>query len=438
MGASELDRRGRPGHDRVGGNARLSKLTLQATWRELKARRARAWVAAIAVPYALVSMLVGQMLTLEPIGGASTVTLVTSGSGGPWWDYPELVLVQSWGFAVLPWFPTLTMIAVSAGVGVGGAMGILLVRSVLASRVPGVIPRAAGGLSAGVSPAITGVATLGACCCTGCVGATGLPVVAAVSGAPVGALLLNNWYLGVFQLVVVYVALLAQERAIRRGSGDATPVPRLGARFVAGAILRVGLLIAGTTWSLAMFVEWTQTSPISASPALWYHWVFEHQLLALTAIAAGLFPEEFSSALDRWGRRSRGRSGRAALGIAGATWGIGVPPVLVGLGLGGLVNEVLGVLGSPASWGAIPPDAPLGAPLYFHWVFQHSLLAAFALLTAAAPERSAQVLRWTTGDLGPSAAQSSFEGRRPTRPLGAPEVAAEQLAGSSPAVRTDP
>lgn len=373
----------------------LSLATFRETRGRLRTRGAWALVAGIASAYAFLSMLIGQMLTFESLQGSSFVAIYWQGNGTHPWDFPALLVQQPWGVLALPFFPTVAMVLVALGVGVGGTVGALLLVPIL-RRARGTDRRAgAAGAAAGVGPAITGLATLGACCCTGCASAAAISVVAATSGASLNQLLLNDWYIGVFQLAVVYVSLMAQERTLRR-SLEFCPVPRrLDRRFAVGGLLRMGLLIAGITWSLAMLIEWATVSPLTAPAAAWYHWIFEHQLLALTAIAAGLFPREFATAVRRFGSAWTGRGARLALLVAALSWGVWVPAYLVVYGLGGFLNELFGFWGLSAAWGSIPPDAPLGAPLYFHWAFQHLLLAAFALGLAVFPRATVTPLLWS-------------------------------------------
>lgn len=376
---------------------RIHFATLAETRRRLRTPGGLALVLAIAVPYTFASLVIGEMLLLTPVQGDATVQVVY-GSGSQWWNYPGLLVIQPWGVLTLPFFPTVAMVLVSAGVGLGGATGIQLIRPYFAARRDRATAGSpASGIAAGVGPAITGLGTLGACCCTGCAGAAGVAVVAAASGTTVNDVLFNNWYIGVFQVAIVYIALLAQERLLRQPADYCPVPPPVDRRFLAGALLRMALLVAGITWSLAMFVEWGDGSPLAADGPTWYHWIFEHQLLAGTAMAAGLFPKEFAGAVRALAPRLAGAPGRIALLVAGVTWGIGVPPALVGLGLGGTVNEVLGFVGVPASGGGETPDASLGAPLYFHWTFQHVILAAFAIGIGVAPWAATRPLLWTVG-----------------------------------------
>ncbi len=368
----------------------LALAPLRRTRALLRNRRARLVAAGIAVAYLFLSMILGQMLTFTGLPGPLFVSVQWTGS--PWYDYPDLFVFNA-GVAVdLLLLPTLTMVLVSAGVGMGATAALFTAVPRLRGRAGTAAREAATTSAAGASAAITGLATMGACCCTECVGAAGVAVVAAASGTNVGVLLSQNWYLDLFQLVVVGIALLAQERSLRMPADACRVPPRMDRGFVLGSLLRIALLVAGITWSLAMFVEWTQTSPLAATPALWYHWLVEHQLLALTAVGAGMFPRE-AAALVR--RAFTGRGGgvlRVLLLVGGITWGIGVPAPLSSLGSGGFANELLGVLGAPAAWGAVAPDVGFGAALAFHWAFQHLLLGAFAILLAVRPDRALRPL----------------------------------------------
>ena len=375
----------------------LSLAPLQRTRALLRTRKARATVVTIAAVYMVLSMLIGQMLTFLAFPGPTLVSV--QWTGNPWWDFPEL-FVFSGGVALdLLFLPTLTMVLVSAGVGIGATAALATVAPALRTRRKGEGREAATSSTAGASAAITGLATMGACCCTSCAGAAGVAVVAAASGTDILFLLRENWYLDLFQVVVLGVALLAQERSLRLPADYCRLPPKADARFVLGSVLRVALLLAGITWSLAMFVEWAETSPLSAGPVTWYHWIVEHQVLALVALAAGMFPKETAS----WVRKAYARAGgvplRALLLVGGITWGLWVPPALTGIGLEGFVNELLGAVGAPATWGAVAPDA-VGAALLFHWAFQHLLLSAFAIVLAVRPDRAlAPLLRTVEGSL---------------------------------------
>lgn len=360
-------------------------LTLKETRASVRSRRQWLLAAGVAVLVGLIALWVGGMLTVFPTQGTYTVEVIGWGSNAGWF-YPELLLIQPWGIVQLPWFPTLAMIGVAGAAGLGTTASVGLLRRSLAARRQRATAGAVGGVAAGAGPGVVSLATLGACCCTSCTATGSLAVVAAVSGTSAARLLNLDWFLPLFQLAIVYVALLAQERAIRRSrEGAFVPAP-ITVRSIASIALRLGLLIAGVTWSLAMFVEWGTTDISTAPATLWYHWVFEHQLLAVLAVAAALFPDALASLAGRGAHGLGGRVARTGLALAALTWGIGVPPGLVAQGLGGLGNELLA--------GAGPGG--LTAALVFHWVFQHALLSAFALGFAWRPRLAVRPLLWST------------------------------------------
>ncbi|MCI4348735.1 MAG: hypothetical protein L3J93_00735 [Thermoplasmata archaeon] len=360
-------------------------LALRANRERLRGGGRRAIAAAIAFVVALTSMLAGGMLTLTPTQGVYTAEVITGGGPSGWWFYPEILIAQPWGYVQLPWLPTVAMLLVGIGAGIGAAVGLEIVIQWLRARASGRGATEIAGIAAGAGPGVASLATLGACCCTSCSSATGLALVAAASGTTVAHLFTVNWYLPVFQLAVVYVSLLAQERTLRLAAPGRGLADLRDPRFLGAASLRLALLIAGTTWSMAMFVEWGDVNPWTASAATWYHWGFEHQVLSLTAIAAALFPRELARFFSAGSRRVTRLGSRTFLALGALTWGVWVPPALTHLGLGGLLNELAGYLGLAPSWGAIPPDVPVGPALVFHWLFQHLLLSAFALALAASP-----------------------------------------------------
>jgi hypothetical protein len=369
--------------------------SLSRTRALIRGRKARLLVIGIVIAYLLTSMFIGQMLTFPAVQGPFFIDLHFGGS--PWWDFPELFVFGSGVALDLLFLPTVTMVLVSLAVGIGATAAVVTVLPAL--RAESASRRTAATTSAaGAGAAITGLATIGACCCTSCAGAIGVAVVAAASGTDMAVLLRENWYIDLFQLVVVGIALLAQERALRLPADYCPIPPKTDRRFVLGSLLRIGLLVAGITWSLAMFVEWIDLTPLTASAATWYHWIFEHQFLSAIAIAAGMFPKEFAGWIERTYRSSAGSPLRAVLLFAGVTWGIWVPQAFTNLGLGGLVNEIFGFLGFTPFLGSISPDAAIGAPLLFHWGFQHVLLAAFAIIVAVRPHlATAPLLRTVEG-----------------------------------------
>lgn len=374
-------------------------LTLRESRRFVRARFGRLVAGGIAVAFAVASMLVSGMLAIyaHPAALPSQVVVLWGNPlGVDPWNYPAILATGSWGVLSLPFLATVTMVLVSAGVGLGAAVSALLLAPLLRNR-----RRArrdvVSASTIGATPTIAGLGLLGACCCTSCLTTASVPLIAAASGASLSSLLLNDWYVNVFQVAIVFLALVAQERALERATSGCPTAPPSSRRLVGSIVLRVLLFVAGVTWSLAMFVEWGSVSPASAGLATWYHWIVEHQLLSLTAVAAAIFPDEFVRGVRRIVSRSGGWFLRGPLLVGAVTWGLWVPPSLASLGLGGLLNELFGYLALPSSWGAVPPDAPLGAALLFHWVFQHALLSGFGLVLALRPRLALAPLEWSIG-----------------------------------------
>ncbi len=377
----------------------LSLLSLRETRRGLREARMRWVIMPLAVSFALVSMILGRMLEFYPSYQPFSVTTVWVNYGNPiWWNYPALVILFSQGDLILPFLATVTMVLVSAGVALGGATGLTALRAFVRARR--LRTKAAGPAAAATStaPAVGGLATLGACCCTSCAGLAAVAVVAGATGTSLSVLRLNTWYIDLFQLVVVGVSLLAQEHAMRADAESCDRAPMVyDRRSIAGVLLRFALLMAGLTWALATFIEMAQVDPSQITAALWYHWLFEHTLLSLVAVYAGLFPRSFVQTLSSAFAAPRlGPVRRGVFGLVGFTWAVYVPPFAVGWGLGGGTgNEVLGYLGATAASGAVSPGSPLSAALLFHWTFQHLLLGGFALALAGRPEAALDVVRWT-------------------------------------------
>lgn len=371
----------------------FSLFRLQGIRGLLRTRRARLMVVLIAFAYAIVSAFVGRLVQVFPAGSSVSGQVGALSRSTEWWN-PVLIVNSSGWVLSLPLFATATLILVSIGVGLAMAACLVLVGSGVRKRGQAATTKGAG---ASIAPAVAGLATHGVCCCAACTATLGLGVVASVSGTDVYSLLRNAWYVNVFQLVVVGLSLAALERGLRLADKQCYPAIHSNARLWVGIGCRVALLVGGITWSMAMFVEWSVVSPVSASPAQWYHWILEHQLLALIAIFAALLPGDAIDLVAPAGSSRIGGLFRGGLFLAGFTWGVWVPPMLADLGLGGLLNEFFGLWGLPASWGAIPVDAGLGALLAFHLVFQHLLLSGFAMLLATRPRLALTPLAWTLG-----------------------------------------
>lgn len=421
--------------DEPGPGSSLSLLTLREVRRYIRNSHAVMMTVTFVVLYALGAMVMGGMLVLFSQRGGYTVEVLWGNPlGQSPWLYPGLLVSAPWGVLLLPFFGTLSMVIVSIGVGIGMSVAVLLVISLVRNR--GASGRAASvGSAAGLTPTMLALVTLGACCSTTAAATAGVGLVASVSGSSADNLLLNNWFLGVFQIAIVWIALVAQELVLRVYGGilgRSQPVPRtvyiaprLSAQFLAGSLLRIALLVGGITWSLTMLVEWTSTGPFSASAALWFRWIVQHQLPAFLAIFAALFPAGTAHALT--GRLRSGGRGllRFGLLVAGVSLVVGAPPPLSGWGIEGLGNEVLGVLGYPASVGAVTPVFPPGVDLAFRWGLQYLLLGGFAIAVALFPERAFAPLGWTLGRTETVVEDSPVANRAHSTPLPEPRLGRE-------------
>lgn len=360
---------------------------------------------AIAVIYAIIAMIVGGMLTIFSPPAHLTSYWVILTWGTPWWNYPGLLAVNPYFALALPFLPTTFMILTSAGVGLGMTVAVVLSARLIQRRRSASARPAAVGTAAGLTPALIALVTLGACCSTTAAATAGIGITAQATGTSAGTLLLNNWYLGVFQLAILYVALLAQEQLVtiygaltgapETGSSAVVSAPRLSRRFAAGAALRVVLLAAGVTWCLAVLADWLTISPATASAGLWASWLLQHFLVGLVAMLAALFPTTLTRALREKSNHWPVRLTRLLLAIGGVSLMIGVPPPLSASGWHGFVNEVLAVLGLPGSWGAVAPGLSLGAALALRWAAQYVLLGAFALVLGARPEWALRPILWS-------------------------------------------
>ncbi|MFZ0830056.1 MAG: hypothetical protein WCB18_07920 [Thermoplasmata archaeon] len=359
----------------------------------------------IAVVYALIAMVVGGMLTVFwPPAHLSSFWVILS-SGTPWWDYPGLLAVNPFFVLSLPFLPTLFMLLTSAGVGLGMSVAVILSIGLLRQRKSSSARPATVGTVAGLTPAMIALVTLGACCSTTAAATAGIGITAQATGTSTGTLLLNNWYLGVFQLVILYVALLAQEQLLRVygslvpsssavGSRTAEQPP-LDRRFAAGATLRVLLLAAGVTWCLVMLADWLTVNPATASAGTWVGWILQHQLIGFAAIFAALVPVPMYRAFLRLLPTGPGLILRGVLVVVGLSLAVGTPPPLAASGWHGFVNELMGAAGIAASLGAIAPGVPLGLALAVRWAVQYVLLGGFAVALGLRPMLALRPILWT-------------------------------------------
>jgi len=380
-----------------------SLLTLQGTRSLLTGLRYRILVGLIGSAYALSAMIFGGMLyiSLHPLPLAGFFYIYPTGPG-PSWNYPAIWAGGPYFQLDLPILSTILMILSAAGVGLGMALAVLLTVRLIRQRKAELRWPSAVGSSIGLTPAMIALLTLGACCSTTAAATAGISLTAQSSGTSSAELLANAWYLGLFQVVVVYAALLAQEQLLRiygplLGWGTPDP-PRPPARSTtdrplgwggAGSgVLRVALAVAGLTWSLSMFAGWIATPPLRAQPAVWFGWIFQHQVPGMLAILVALFP---AGVLAGWTRFSRGGWGLAlrgsltASGLALLTW---MPVPVSRAGAAALGNELLGYWRFPASWGAVAPPALGPVGLSLRWAFQFALLGVVAVSMGISPEAS--------------------------------------------------
>lgn len=385
----------------------LALLSLARSRALLRTRIGVLSVTFVAVLYGLVALLEGGMLLLTRTGFSTIATTVIPGQGeSAWWNYPALIVSGPDGVLALPFLATVTMVVVSIGVGIGMSVGLVLAYRLLRKGGTGAGRSAAFGSVPGLTPAMIALVTLGACCSTTAAATAGIGVVAQASGTTTQALLLNSWYLNVFQVAVLWVALVAQEQLLtvygrllqpkEAGAELVVPAP-VDLRFGVGAVLRAGLVVGGVTWALATVAEWTASPPPALTPALLTQGLLLHLVPALFAVAAGLFAVPTYRAIRAAEHRGPSLACRAALlvgGIALATW---VPPPLSGAGVYGLVNEILGSVGARSAWGAVAPPNLGPLALALRWGLQFALLGGFAVLAALSPERAFLPLQWTTG-----------------------------------------
>lgn len=379
--------------------------------------RYRILVGTVGLVYALVAMIVGGMLYFppNPIRHGWFFYVYPSGPG-PSWAYPAILAGGPSFFLDLPLLSGILMTLAAAGIGLGMSLGVLLGASLLRARKEGRLGPMAVGSVAGLTPAMIGLLTLGACCSTAAAATAGVSLVAQSSGTSPAAALANAWYLGVFQVVVVYIALIAQEQLLHIYGflvGERNPTsssleggsrarPRIGWSAVGRAILRVALLGAGATWSLAALTAFFTSSPMGSNAAAWLIWVVQHEVPGLTAVLVALFPEKSLAVWSNLSRRGAALGMRIALvssGLALTTW---MPTPWIGARAGALGNELLGFARLPAAWGAVAPPELGAAGLALRWAFQFVLTGGFCILLGVSPSRALHPLQRATRVTGPT------------------------------------
>ncbi|MCI4360766.1 MAG: hypothetical protein L3J91_03610, partial [Thermoplasmata archaeon] len=154
--------------DGESGFARIySVASLEQTRTQLRTWWGRLMVASIGSVFAFISLLVGQMLVLEQVGGEYFLEIIwRPASGAYWWNYPGVILVQPWGILALPFLPTVAMVLVAYGVGLGMSVAVLIGVRMFRSRRTALGRPVALGSATGLTPAMIALVTLGACCST--------------------------------------------------------------------------------------------------------------------------------------------------------------------------------------------------------------------------------------------------------------------------------
>lgn len=415
-------------------------------------RQGLALVAGVGAIYALVALLVGGMLQFVPTGARGTSVQVLSYASTQWWNFPALLVVTPSAVLELPYFATLTMVVAAAGVGLGMGAGLVLAYRVF--RRPGRAPAGAGaaGTVAGLTPALLALLTLGACCSTSAAAVAGVTAIAQSTGTSPNTLFVQTWFLNVFQLVILGVALLAQERLVTLYGAlvgiELRPAPA-GAeatRSSTGTLrvrlpvvaLRVVLVAAGTLWALAGLIELTAPPGDGPTTALVAVVLLQHPLLGGIAIGAGLAPASLL-ALTR-PRDLYGLPGvfRLLLILIGLSVAVGVPPPLVGWGASGLGNEILGARGVSPAGGGTPIPAGDPATLAIAYAVLFAGIGLFAVAVALDPRRWIGRLGGPPDEtpalgIGPPLGAASSPAARapgPNGPAAEPSLAADPAAGS--------
>lgn len=343
----------------------LDLLTLSRTRRVLRVRGGRTLAVLVALIYGLVALVVGSMLEFVPTG-ASTLSVQTiyDPLSPEWWNYPALLLVAPEGILVLPFFASLSMLVVSIGVGIGMGAGLLVAVRVYRDWKRSKAQGRSVGSMAGLTPAMVALLTLGACCSTSFAAAAGIGAVAMASGVTLTLLQLNNWYLNVLQILVLGIALIAQEGLLKLYGGllglrsEDRRSESLAVESVVGeprwtaTLLRGVIVVVGAAWSLAFLLE--VAAPPAGAPfaGVVAGGMFQHVLPGGTAVLVGISPNSPCLLSNLRGSRVIVPLLRAVVLVAGGSLVLGVPPPLTSWGIGGTVNALLTIAGFRASEGA--------------------------------------------------------------------------------------
>ncbi len=186
---------------------------------------------------------------------------------------------------------------------------------------------------------------------------------------------------------------------------------RVTVRSIAGGVVRAVLVGIGVVTALAMWFDWTQTSPLGASAGSWFRWIVEEETPALLAVAVGLFPRSLGETIRRWGPRAGRALFRGSVGLVGLALLAWYPSGVVAAGVHGFTNQLLGILGAPARWGALPITTSTGGDGLVQGVLSYALLGLFCLTLALRPDL---VLRALLGEQTPAPGEGLAGDRRTT------------------------
>lgn len=435
---------------------RLDFLFLPRTRRLVRGSGGRTLALAIAVLYGLLSLYAGGMLVFGPTGDTTTTVQVVSIPYDPqWWIFPALVVIGPSGLLTLPFFATVTMVLVSIGVGLGMGAGLLVARQVWRQWKTAKRGTGASSALAGMTPAMVALLTLGACCSTSAAAAAGIGAVAVSSGVSMDLLRFDNWYLNLFQLAVLFVALVAQEQLLALYGGllgvapgterarDGTARPTLHRVRAPVVAIRVFLAAAGTLWALAFLLELAAPPPGVPFAGVLLGGLLQHVFLGVFLILASLAPALLLGLSRETSLMGATPVFRVLLLLCGLSVLVGVPPPVNGWGMGGLGNDVLRAAGVSTAAGASVVGPSLGGPAAdLTWAAVYALLGLFGVLIAWRPHRW---LTWLLGDVaGPREAPtpSADEPEKVTPdgrgdPSSHPTPSPSRRSGTSPSVPSD-
>ncbi len=173
-------------------------------------------VALIGGIYLMLALVIGEMLVFLQTGPGYLLITDSWALAPAHWAYPAVEVVAPGVVLVLPILGTITMLVVSTGVGLGMGAAIVLARGWARERRSRVMSSSgASSMLAGLTPIMLGLLTLGACCSTALAGAAGFGALTRAGTAAGNPLFTNLWALAAFQMVIVWVALVAQEQLFR-------------------------------------------------------------------------------------------------------------------------------------------------------------------------------------------------------------------------------